>query len=203
MGFAAGVSGLAVANLVVGRRLAQDQRLRERETAQIRRLQAASTPGRVQLAKLASAAGGVPASIVHGLAAVVVLERRTQQPRIAARPAVALIGETLVYLVAGALVGRERPAVPRLDHEQPTSSFPSGHLGASAALAITYALLARHLHSPAARLGVRAGALAWPSLLAWSRIQLGMHFPSDVAVGAVNGLASGLLAAAALGTSGS
>lgn len=198
VGLAAGTAVIAAANVALGRRLAADHRLRERETAQIHRLRAVSTPARDRLAKQLSTAADVPASVIHGVAATALLHRYCGQPRVVARPAIALVSETLVYLVSGALVGRERPAVPRLDHEQPTSSFPSGHLGATVSLAVTYAILAGRLSSPAARAGVRTAAIAWPSLLAWSRIYVGMHFPSDVLVGAANGVATGLLTAAVL-----
>lgn len=197
-GLVAGSAAIAAANVAIGRRLAADQRLREWETAQIHRVQSASTPARDRLAKRLSTAADVPASVIHGVAVTALLHRHSDRPRIVARPALALVSETLIYLVSGALVGRERPSVARLDHEQPTSSFPSGHLGAAVSLAVTYAILAGRLSSPTARAGVRTAAIAWPSLLAWSRIYVGMHFPSDVLVGAANGVATGLLTAAVM-----
>jgi len=198
MALAAGTAGLAAVNVIVGRRISADPHLRERETAQIRRIQRSRTPARDSLATRVSTAADVPASIIQGLAATALLHHYAGAGRIAARPAVAMASETLAYLVSGALVGRQRPAVTRLDHDQPTSSFPSGHLGAGVALAVTCALLAGRLPSPTARAGVRVAAVAWPSLLAWSRVYVGMHFPSDVLVGAANGVAAGLLAAAVL-----
>lgn len=198
VGLVAGTAAIAAVNVAVGRRLAANRGLRERETALIRRLQETRTPARDRLARQLSTATDVPASVIHGIAATALLYRCSGEPRIVARPALALVSETVAYLVSGALVGRQRPDVDRLDHEQPTSSFPSGHLGATVSLAVTYAVLAGRLSSPGARAGVRAAAVAWPSLLAWSRVYVGMHFGTDVLAGAANGVATGLLTAAAL-----
>jgi undecaprenyl-diphosphatase len=187
-------AALTAANIVLGRALARSERLRERETAAIRALQAQRTPARDRLAWLVSTASDVPESVLHGLVAVAVLGRRTGRWRVAAVPALALVLETVTYLAAGRLVNRERPDVPRLDHEQPTSSFPSGHEGATVALMVVYALLARGVRSPLLRVAIGTGCLAYPATLAWARVHTGMHYPSDVVAGAANGLASGLLA---------
>ncbi|MFT4110620.1 phosphatase PAP2 family protein [Propionicimonas sp.] len=185
---------LVAVNVVVGRTVAGSASLRDRETAAILRLQRHRTPARDRLAKLVSNAADVPASVLHGLVAATALGLGTRNPRGAALPAVALVIETATYLGAGAVVDRPRPEVPRLDHEQPTSSFPSGHLGATVALMVVYARLARGVHSPTLRALAGSGCLVWPSLLAWARVHTGMHYPSDVLAGAVNGVAAGLLA---------
>ena len=185
---------LAAANVALGRALARRTGLRERETAVIERLQARRTPTRDAIAKVTSAAADVPASIAHGLVATAVLQWRTRHWWVAALPAVALILETWTYLAAGAVVNRERPDVARLDRDQPTSSFPSGHQGATVALMVLYALLARGQGSRRSRTATYAACLAYPATLAWSRVYVGLHYPSDVAVGTANGLVSGLLA---------
>lgn len=185
---------LGVLNVVIGRTLARSVRLRERETAIIVRLQSRRTRVADLIARLTSTASDVPASILHGLIAVALIQRRTGTWRLAAAPAVALILEAGLYLAVGALVNRERPDVTRLDREQPTSSFPSGHQGATVALMVVYALLARDLPSPQLRTAISAACLAYPATLAFSRVYVGMHYPSDVAAGTVNGAATGLLA---------
>ena len=185
---------LGVANVAIGRALVRRVGLRERETALIVGIQARRTPVADLVAQLTSTASDVPASIIHGLVAVVLIQRRTRSWRLAAVPAVALILEAGLYLAVGALVNRERPDVPKLDHEQPTSSFPSGHQGATVALMVVYALLARDVTSPQVRAAIHAACLAYPATLALSRVYVGMHYPSDVAVGTVNGIATGLLA---------
>ncbi|MGB7963239.1 MAG: phosphatase PAP2 family protein [Propionicimonas sp.] len=185
---------LGVANVAIGRALVRRPGLQEREAAFIVKLQSRRTRPADLVARLTSTASDVPASILHGLVAVALIQRRTHTWRLAALPAVALILEAGLYLVVGALVNRERPDVPKLDREQPTSSFPSGHQGATVALMVVYALLAQDLPSPRLRAAIYAACLAYPATLAFSRVYVGMHYPSDVAVGTVNGLATGLLA---------
>ena len=182
---AAQVAGLALANIAIGRALSRSAGLRERETGVIRGLQAVRTPGRDRLARVVSTAADVPASVLHGLIAVAVLQRRTHDARLAARPALALVLETAVYLLAGSVVHRVRPEVPRLDREQPTSSFPSGHQGATVALMVVHLGLAGRVRSPWRRAAITAACLAYPSTLAWARVHTGLHFPSDVAAGTV------------------
>lgn len=185
---------LAAANVVVGRALTHDARVDERETAAIRWLQERRTPGRDRVARIVSTASDVPASVAQGVVAVALLQGRTRRWWLAAVPAVALVLETGVYLASGALVDRRRPDVAHLDREQPTSSFPSGHQGAAVALMVVYALLAQNVRSPLLRAAIASGCLAYPATLAWARVHTGMHYPSDVAAGTVNGVVTGLLA---------
>ncbi len=185
---------LGVVNVTIGRALARRVGLRERETAVIKALQSRRSGVADQVAQLTSLASDVPASIIHGLIAVGLIHRRTRTWRLAAVPAIALILEASLYLAVGALVNRERPDVTRLDREQPTSSFPSGHQGATVALMVVYALLARDLPSPRLRTAIYAACLAYPATLAVSRVYVGLHYPSDVVAGTVNGVATGLLA---------
>lgn len=194
LGVALPTGALIAVNVVVGRRLSRSGIWQERETEAIRRLQAHRTPNRDRLARAVSTAADVPGSVVHGLAAVALIAGRTRNPRRAALPALALVIETTTYLAAGALVARARPGVPHLDRDQPTSSFPSGHQGATVSLMVVYALLARHLRSPGLRALVAAACTAYPATLAWARVHTGMHYPSDVAAGTLNGVAAGVLA---------
>jgi len=92
----------------------------------------------------------------------------------------------VAYLLNTALktvVRRHRPALEGLPAliSTPTSlSFPSAHAASSFAAARAYSALV-----PAAPLYAMAAAMAL------SRIYLGVHYPSDIAVGAVLGLAVG------------
>jgi undecaprenyl-diphosphatase len=194
LGLIGSVAGLIAANVAVGRALSRSGRVRERETAVILRLQDHRTPARDTAARTVSTVADVPASVAHGLLAVAVLAARTRNARLAGVPALALVVESATYLAAGALVARGRPDVPHLDREQPTSSFPSGHQGATVALMASYALLAGRLCSPAARRAIGAACLAGPAVLAWARVHTGMHYPSDVVAGTLNGLVAGALA---------
>lgn len=106
----------------------------------------------------------------------------------AIRPVAAISLETLSFVSAAAVVGRDRPSVRRLDKPAPTSSFPSGHTGASTSLHRTIADGIADSRWGATGLlpwSVRVGV---PTLVAWSRLYRGMHHPSDVAVGLAVGV---------------
>jgi len=71
--------------------------------------------------------------------------------------------------------------------EKPEQSFPSGHMAGSMAAAASV----RRLYPRSAPYAYGACAL-----LGWSRISKGAHWPSDVAVGALTGLAAEAVTAA-------
>lgn len=102
--------------------------------------------------------------------------------------AVAVAGETAAFVCVTLLVHRPRPPVAHLDAAPPTSSFPSGHTAASVAFYGAVAVLC------SARVRRRVVvvvawflALAVPVAVAVSRMYRGMHFPTDVAAGALLG----------------
>jgi len=75
-------------------------------------------------------------------------------------------------------------------------SYPSGHSLVSASLYITMAILAgRHLPTTKSRVLLFGLAIAVVSLVAMSRVYLGVHYASDVASGASLGVAWALLLA--------
>ncbi|MCW3156686.1 phosphatase PAP2 family protein [Micropruina sonneratiae] len=126
-------------------------------------------------------------------AAMLVRGRR----RSAAVPGLAMALASATHVTSSALVGRPRPGVEHLGTRQPTSSFPSGHVGAMTALAVTLDAAAAPLPGPA-RVTVRAGLAGYLALLGWSRLFNGQHYASDVLAGFANGLACGRLARRAL-----
>lgn len=109
-------------------------------------------------------------------------------PWIAAGAAVGHVAAVAVTLgAAGIAVGllkhrwrRKRPdVIPRLVRRQRTTSFPSGHAASGAAAACTLIVVAPSL------------AAAWIGLavlMAASRVYVGVHWPTDVAAGAVLGV---------------
>jgi undecaprenyl-diphosphatase len=109
-------------------------------------------------------------------------------------PAIAIALQATVFVIATAVVGRPRPHVPHLDPAPPTSSYPSGHVGAATALYVSFALLAQSIERPALRRLVTAVFLLIPLLVAYARLYRGMHHLSDILIGALNGLACALLA---------
>ncbi|MFI1447332.1 diacylglycerol kinase family protein [Streptomyces virginiae] len=106
--------------------------------------------------------------------------------------------QSAVFLLVTVVVGRARPDVPHLDAAPPTSSFPSGHVGAATALFGGLAVLAAGRLSGARRALVVGLLLLVPTAVAVSRVYRGMHHPSDVAVGLLNGGCTLLVMAYAL-----
>jgi len=118
---------------------------------------------------------------------------RTRRWWYAVVPAVALSAQVTVFLAASALVGRSRPDVEQLDAAPPTSSFPSGHSGASTALYVTLALMAQRIERGWLRVLLTVATLVVPLLVVYSRLYRGMHHPTDVLVGIANGVLCAVL----------
>ena len=100
----------------------------------------------------------------------------------------AITGELLVFLAVTATVHRPRPPVQRLDVSPQTSSFPSGHTAAAVALYGCLAILLLWVYGRRPWTLVAATVL-WlvPVVVGASRLYRGMHYPSDVLVGALGG----------------
>lgn len=103
-----------------------------------------------------------------------------------------LLNLGLVNGILKPLVERDRPWLvveglrPLLTSSDP-NSFPSGHT--SAAFAFTAAVCCS-----VDRVWVRVLAVAAAALMGWSRLYVGVHFPTDVLAGAVFGTLCGLAA---------
>src|SRR5450631_3485916 len=100
----------------------------------------------------------------------------------------AIAGELAVFLAVTATVHRPRPPVTELDVAPPTSSFPSGHTAAAIALYGCTAVLLMWTYGRRRATRVAAVALfCIPVVVGLSRLYRGMHYPSDVLVGALGG----------------
>ncbi|MCP1772969.1 membrane-associated phospholipid phosphatase [Neisseria perflava] len=94
---------------------------------------------------------------------------------------------TAVMLLAKLIFDRPRPLLwPRMIAESNTS-FPSGHSTFAAAVVTMLFLIYRH--SPHRRAILVCGTL-FVLLMGFSRIYLGVHYPTDVLVGWINGVAT-------------
>lgn len=99
--------------------------------------------------------------------------------------------QSAIFLLTTLAVSRPRPEAAHLDPAPPTSSFPSGHTGASTALWLGLALvLATRVRSRALRVVIVLALACIPVAVAVSRLYRGMHHPSDVAFGLLNGVAA-------------
>ena len=101
--------------------------------------------------------------------------------------AVAVSLQSLVFLVITAAVDRTRPDVERLDASPPTSSYTSGHTGAATALYAGLAVLVLHRTKGPWRRAVAVLLLLVPLLVGIARAYRGMHHPTDVVGGLLNG----------------
>jgi undecaprenyl-diphosphatase len=94
---------------------------------------------------------------------------------------------------------RPRPQVFTWGTHAATTSFPSGHAMSAAAVYGTIAFLAARLaHRRAVRIGVHGAAAVLVLAICFSRIYLGVHYPSDVVAGALLGAAWAAFCAAVL-----
>jgi undecaprenyl-diphosphatase len=84
------------------------------------------------------------------------------------------------------LVDRPRPSVDPLVTLPSSASFPSGHATTAFAAAVAVAVLVPRLRAP---------ALALATLVALSRVYLGVHYAVDIVGGALLGSAVGLAVA--------
>ncbi len=126
--------------------------------------------------------------------AVLLLWWGTRQWWSAIVPALAVVLQLAVFWTTTAIIGRPRPDVPHLDQAPPTSSYPSGHAGAAAALWWSLALLAQRIRITWLRVLVTVVCVLVPFVVGYSRVYRGMHHVTDVVAGALNGGVCAVLA---------
>lgn len=129
-----------------------------------------------------------------GVVVCAIIWWRTRRWWYAAVPMIAISLQATVFVIAANIVGRDRPNVERLDPTPPTSSYPSGHVGASTALYISFAFMAARLENAWARRILVPLCVLAPLLVAFARIYRGAHHPTDVLWGVINGLVCAVLA---------
>ncbi|MEU4261880.1 diacylglycerol kinase family protein [Streptomyces sp. NPDC025273] len=144
----------------------------------------------LDMVSLVVSEAGNTATVVAGTLVsclVLLLVPRLPRWRDALFLAVAVSLQSLVFLVITEAVDRNRPDVERLDASPPTSSFTSGHTGAATALYAGLAVLVLHRTKGPWRRAVAALLLLLPLLVGMARMYRGMHHPTDVAGGLLNG----------------
>lgn len=142
-------------------------------------IHASATPQLDALASTLTQTGGFwGVTLLTTLVAVLLLVRR--QRRALIYFLVTLIGNGLINRGAKALLRRVRPNLwvsptPEFDY-----GFPSGH--AMASMGFVMALVILSWHHPW-RWWVRGVGAAYVLMIAWTRLYLGVHYPSDIVAG--------------------
>jgi membrane-associated phospholipid phosphatase len=160
--------------------------LHREEVELVRAVPAARTPAWDVVTAWGTVLGSTGVVIAVTAAGCVLLLRRGHGPRLPAFLALAVAGETGLFLLAALVIDRDRPPIEQLDLAPPTSSFPSGHTAATLALACGLALgLART--RPGHRLigAIWVFAVVSASFVTGTRLYRGMHWPTDLAASVV------------------
>jgi membrane-associated phospholipid phosphatase len=131
------------------------------------------------------------ATVVMGLAGVVALFLALTRHRASASLLLAATaGSILLNSVLKGLFNRPRPQLFTWGTHALTTSFPSGHAMSAAAVYGTIAYLAARLvRRRGPRVAIFAGASVVILAISFSRLYLGVHYPSDVIAGLIVGLA--------------
>lgn len=142
--------------------------------------------------KVASRAGSSPVYWVFtiGLAAGLILGQRGRRGLLAALFAVVAIGGGgLLNIAVKALVDRVRPILPDPVAHAGGLSFPSGHAQAAIVAYGVLVLLVGPVLSRRARRVLLAASVLAVLTIGFSRVALGVHYPSDVVGGYLLGAA--------------
>jgi len=141
----------------------------------------------IDLASGVSQMGSTVTVLVVTAVAVAALLRVKQQLA-ALFIAISSLGSFALYLSVKYLVQRPRPPVSVRTTELTTFSFPSGHATTAAALYLALGLVLAHLVRSRGQAIVCLGsATVLAAVIAASRVYLGLHYVTDVAVGLVVG----------------
>jgi undecaprenyl-diphosphatase len=143
-----------------------------------------------------TALGGLALTIVFGLLAAV-LFLMTRDRAGAIHLVLTAGGGFYISMLTKGLVERPRPnIIPQLIHAS-GFSYPSGHSITTSAVYLTMAILAcRHFEGTSKRITLIGLAVVMITLVSFSRVYLGVHYPSDTLSGALIGSSWALLVAA-------
>ena len=162
------------------------------------------SPGSLTLARTVTW-GGVTTVVLPALIAVGAVAEKggSLQRRLGSGILLAGVASVGVYLGlrVNAMVGRVRPPLADWAGAAGGPSFPSGHTTAATLFAASCAwALSARLGAGWPRRGLWAGAAVYAAAVGWSRIWLGVHWPTDVvgswlfAVTWLTGIAAALVA---------
>lgn len=129
----------------------------------------------LQITHLGYERGVIPVDMV--LVALLAVRRHAREAFFAS---LALGGSALLNVAAKQLFARQRPSLWASIAPESSYSFPSGHAMGSMTLAWVCVLLA--WHTPW-RWPVTVGLFAFSMAVGFSRVYLGVHYPSDILAG--------------------
>lgn len=151
----------------------------------------------VSAAALLARAGSVPVLAAVCVLVGALLWWRGERLVVALAPLAALAVTGALAAVGKQIVGRARPPAPLRLIAETEASFPSGHSADSAAVLITIGVIAAALiaHRLLVRVAWIAAAFCGAVMVGASRVELGVHYPTDVAAGWALGIAVAVIAA--------
>jgi undecaprenyl-diphosphatase len=126
------------------------------------------------------------------LAIALLLLRRWKRPADDLALLVIAAGCGILPSVVKLIVARPRPTIEHLSHLS-TLSFPSEHSTQAAGIYLTIAILVLQPLGRGARALLILVAVALGLGVAWARVYLGVHYPTDVAAGLLLGWSWALL----------
>jgi len=142
------------------------------------------------IAEILTTAGSFP--LLAPLSVAALLLRRWNRPADDIALVVIAAGSAALPWLVKLIVARPRPTFEHLQ-QLSSLSFPSEHTTQAAAIYLTIAiLLSKGLNRGLRQLAIVL-ALLIAVVVAWSRVYLGVHYPSDVAAGLVLGWSWALL----------
>jgi len=120
------------------------------------------------------------------------LLRRWKRPADDIALVVIAAGSAVLPFVVKLIVARPRPTIEHLSHLS-SLSFPSEHTTQAAAIYLAIAIMLSQSLTRGWREAVIAFGVLIALAVAWSRVYLGVHYPTDVAAGLVLGWGWALL----------
>ncbi len=153
----------------------------------------------VWLSKLFSDVGAVGVVVALAVLASALLWWRGVPLIAAAAPSIAVASAGAVAGLLKVLVGRARPPAAYRLLSETDASFPSGHATGSMALGLSVAVVVSVylLRRPLARAAAMATGVIIPTAIGLSRLELGVHWPTDVVAGLALGTAAASIAVCA------
>ena len=142
------------------------------------------------IAEILTTAGSFP--LLAPISGAVVLLRRWNRPADDIALVVIAAGSAALPWLVKLIVARPRPTFEHLQ-QLSSLSFPSEHTTQAAAIYLTIAILLSKGLNRGLRELVIVLALLIAVVVAWSRVYLGVHYPSDVAAGLILGWSWALL----------